>query len=160
MRQPWREKVKQGTGIGSVAFAIITINTICWDIPILLAKHGPMGQSDERKFNALWKTAITRTTCKAIAKTKFNWYAPSNWQTVIICHVYRESSRRHWHKVESKTFAIRLTLPFILITWTVYGWQLFFFVIQFLSNSPFLFSTDKHSSVVRSASVSVSVTAT
>lgn len=94
-----------GLGLGIFAFAIITINTICRAIPILLAKHGSMGQSDEQKFNALWKTATTttiatKTTTEATledSQNEIQLICSSNWQTVIICHVYG-----HWHKVESK----------------------------------------------------------
>lgn len=120
-------------GLGIFAFAIITINTICRAIPILLAKHGSMGQSDEQKFNALWKTATTTivanktTTITTVAtledsQNEIQLICSSNWQTVIICHVYGDTGTR-----SSQSFVIHLTLPFILITWTVHGWQLFYF---------------------------------
>lgn len=125
-----------GLGLGIFAIAIITINTICRAIPILLAKHGSMGQSDEQKFNALWKTATTTTTIATKTTTEatledsqneIQLICSSNWQTVIICHVYGENQAGDTGTRSSQSFAIHLTLPFILITWTVHGWQLFYF---------------------------------
>lgn len=128
-----------GLGLGIFAFAIITINTICRAIPILLAKHGSMGQSDELKFNALWKTATTtiatKTTTEATledSQNEIQLICSSNWQTVIICHVYGENQAGDTGTRSSQSFVIHLTLPFILITWTVHGWQLFYF-FSFLS---------------------------
>lgn len=125
-----------GLGLGIFAFAIITINTICRAIPILLAKHGSMGQSDEQKFNALWKTATTTTTIATKTTTEatledsqneIQLICSSNWQTVIICHVYGKNQAGDTGTRSSQSFSIHLTLPFILITWTVHGWQLFYF---------------------------------
>lgn len=82
-----------------------------------------MGQSDEQKFNALWKTATTtivatKTTTEATldSQNEIQLICSSNWQTVIICHVYGENQAGDTGTRSSQSFVIHLTLPFILIT--------------------------------------------
>lgn len=91
-----------------------------------------------------------------MAKTKFNWYAPSNWQTVIICHVYQEIQVGDTRSSRKVLLSISHCLLYLSLELSMDG-SYFFYLFIFFCHSifvqfsfPFL-STDKHSSVARTA---------